>query len=242
MLDAPSASRPITIVTGAAGGIGSKTVERFVGEGGVVIAVDIAMDGIDAEGSVDPHVVDITDQDAVEGLFEAVVAEHGRIDNLVNCAGITRDSTIHKMSYAQWQEVLRVNLDAPFLMTRAMVRHIRERGDGGAVVNITSISGQVGTFGQANYAASKAGLVGLTKVTAREIARYGARANAISPGFIRSPMTDAIPEAIREERAASAPLARPGEPHEIAAIAAWLCSDDASFITGAVIDATGGRM
>lgn len=232
----------VTLVTGAAGAIGSSMVERFQEDGGIVVAVDVsAPDDADAGAAVDWRLADVSDEGDVTALFAAALAEHGRIDNLVNCAGITRDATLHKMTFDQWRQVLRVNLDGPFLTTREMVRHIRDRRDGGAVVNIASISGTRGNFGQANYAASKAGLVSLTKVTAREIARYGARANAIAPGFIRSPMTDAIPDGIREERAASAPLGRAGEPEEIASIAAWLCDEGSSFVTGTLVDASGGR-
>lgn len=232
----------VTLVTGAAGAIGSSMVERFQRGGGVVIAVDLSRpEGTDTGSAVDWRPTDVGDETAVTDLFAATLSEHGRIDNLVNCAGITRDSMLHKMTFDQWRAVLRVNLDAAFLTTRELVRHIRDRGDGGAVVNIASISGTRGNLGQGNYAASKAGLVSLTKATAREIARYGARANAIAPGFIRSPMTDAIPDGIREERAASAPLGRAGQPEEIASIAAWLCSEDSSFVTGTLIDASGGR-
>jgi NAD(P)-dependent dehydrogenase (short-subunit alcohol dehydrogenase family) len=235
-------SPTITLVTGAAGAIGSSMTDRFQKEGGIVIAVDLSSPNeAGTGGTVDWRPTDVGDEAAVTDLFTAAIAEHGRIDNLINCAGITRDSTLHKMTFDQWREVLRVNLDAAFLTTREMVRHIRNRGKGGAVVNIASISGTLGNLGQGNYAASKAGLVSLTKVTAREIARYGARANAIAPGFIRSPMTDAIPDGIREERAAAAPLGRAGQPEEIASIAAWLCSEDSSFVTGTLIDASGGR-
>lgn len=232
----------VTLVTGAAGAIGSSMVARFQQDGGIVVAVDLTQpENADTSGAVDWRPTDVGDEAAVAELFAGAIAEHGRIDNLVNCAGITRDAMIHKMSLDQWRQVLRVNLEAPFLTTRELVHHIRERGDGGAVVNIASISGTLGNLGQGNYAASKAGLVSFTKVTAREIARYGARANAIAPGFIRSPMTDAIPDGIREERAASAPLGRAGQPEEIASIAAWLCSEDSSFVTGTLIDASGGR-
>ena len=236
------ARAPVAIVTGAAGAIGSATVARFLADGATVVAVDRDADALARlpEG-VDRHAIDVADETEVDAMVAAVLASHGRIDDLINCAGITRDGTIHKMTLEQWHAVLRVNLDATFLTTRAMVRHVRERGDGGSIVNLASISGDVGTFGQANYAASKAAVVALTKVTAREIARYGARANAISPGFIRSPMTDAIPDDVRTERIRQAPLARPGEPAEIAGIAAWLCGPDAAFVTGAVIDASGGR-
>ena len=236
------ARAPVAIVTGAAGAIGSATVARFLADGATVVAVDRDAAALARlpEG-VDRHAIDVADETEVDAMVAAVLASHGRIDDLINCAGITRDGTIHKMTLEQWHAVLRVNLDATFLTTRAMVRHVRERGDGGSIVNLASISGDVGTFGQANYAASKAAVVALTKVTAREIARYGARANAISPGFIRSPMTDAIPDDVRTERIRQAPLARPGEPAEIAGIAAWLCGPDAAFVTGAVIDASGGR-
>ncbi|MEX2547588.1 MAG: SDR family oxidoreductase [Chloroflexota bacterium] len=248
MTDTSAREGRVAVITGAAGAIGSAMVERFISEGVAVVAVDLVADGLTGladrvAGSslLDTQALDVTDEEAVDALFAGAIERHGRVDYLVNNAGITRDATIHKMSVEQWRDVLRVNLEAPWLMTRAFVRHVRDRKDGGAVVNIASISGQRGNFGQANYASSKAGIVSLTKVTAREISRYQARANAISPGFIVSPMTDAIPDGEREERAASAPLGRAGQPSEIASVAYWLCSDGSSFVTGAVIDATGGR-
>lgn len=241
-------AKKVAIITGAAGAIGSEMVKEFLGQGVSVVGVDLMPDGLEAlaasagaGAAFESRSLDVSDEVAVESLFEGVIAKLGRVDFLLNNAGITRDSAIHKMTLKQWQDVLRVNLQAPFLMTRAFVRHVRDRQDGGAIVNIASISGQIGNFGQANYASSKAGIVSLTKVTAREIARYGARANAISPGFIRSPMTDAIPDDQREARAKSAPLGRAGEPSEIADVAWWLCSEQSSFVTGTVVDATGGR-
>lgn len=243
----PQAGR-VAVITGAAGAIGSAMTERFIAEGAAVVAVDLTadmlarlQDRVENTALLDMQGVDVTDEAAVAALFAGAIERHGRVDYLVNNAGITRDATIHNMTVQQWRDVMRVNLEAPWLLTREFVRHVRDRRDGGAVVNIASISGQRGNFGQANYASTKAGIVSLTKVTAREIAKFQARANAISPGFIVSPMTDAIPDGEREERAASAPLGRAGQPSEIASVAYWLCSDESSFVTGAVIDATGGR-
>ena len=242
-------TKRVALVTGAGGAIGSAITRKLLDSGYRVAAVDRVDEALERlresrgiEGDrLSTHSVDISDEQAVERLFADVVESFGAVDYLVNNAGITRDGMLHKMSLEQWRDVLTVNLEAPFLLTREIVKHFRERGEGGGVVNISSISGKLGNLGQANYASSKAGIVGLTKVTAREIARFGARANAVQPGFIVSPMTDAMPDGVREERAAAAPLGRAGQPAEIADVVAWLCSDASSYVTGAVIDVTGGR-
>jgi 3-oxoacyl-[acyl-carrier protein] reductase len=177
----------------------------------------------------------------VEAAAQRAQAAFGRLDILVNNAGVTRDVTIRKMTDEDWDAVIAVHLRGTFLCTRAVVPRMRDAGRGGAVVNMSSISGKIGNFGQANYAAAKAGIVALTKVTAREFARYGIRANAIQPGLIDTPMAQALGEDLLKERVADTPLGRIGRPEEVANVALFLASDLASYVTGAVIEVTGGR-
>ncbi|MQB01347.1 MAG: SDR family oxidoreductase [Actinobacteria bacterium] len=239
----------IALVTGAGGAIGVSVVRHLADTGALVVAADVSGEAartvaaeLAARGSrVVPMPVDMSDEGQVDDLVSAIVSDHGRLDYLVNNAGITRDSTIHKMPLTHWRQVMATNLDGPFLLIRAASRHFRERAAGGRIVNISSIAAKVGTFGQANYAAAKAGMVALTKVAARELARYEVTVNAIQPGFIQTPMTDAMPPEIRDERAKASPLGRPGTTDEVAAAVAFLCSDSASYITGAVLEVTGGR-
>jgi 3-oxoacyl-[acyl-carrier protein] reductase len=214
-----------------------------------VVAADVSEQGLarltdelQGPADVETAVLNVADEGEVEAAVRRIVGDHGRLDALVNNAGITRDATIAKLSLDNWRAVLDVNLTGPFLLTRAMAHHVRERaGDGGRIVNVSSISAKVGNFGQANYAASKAGLVALTKVAARELARYGVTVNAIQPAFISTPMTDAMPEHVREQVIEGIPLGRPGTPEDVAGVVNWLCSDDAAYVTGAVIEITGGR-
>jgi 3-oxoacyl-[acyl-carrier protein] reductase len=165
----------------------------------------------------------------------------GPITVLVNNAGLTRDKTIRNLTESDWDLVLDIHLKGTFLCTKAVAARMREHGRGGAIVNLSSISGKIGNFGQANYASAKAGIVALTKVTAREYARYGVRANAIQPGMIDTPMTRALTEEHRAQSVAETPLGRLGRPEEVAAVALFLASDLASYVTGAVIEVTGGR-
>ena len=230
----------VALVTGAGGAIGGAIVRHLDGAGYRVVAADIA--GLDQlPDEVDTVTLDVSDEAQVDATVERIVDRHGRLDALVNNAGITRDATIHKLTLEAWNAVLAVNLTGPFLLTRAFARHVRTREGGGRIVNVSSISAKVGNFGQANYAASKAGLVGLTKVTARELARYGVTVNAIQPAFISTPMTDAMPQPVREQVIAGIPLGRPGTPDDVAGVVAWLCGDTAAYVTGAVIEITGGR-
>ncbi|HET8998672.1 MAG TPA: SDR family oxidoreductase, partial [bacterium] len=176
----------------------------------------------------------------VEAAAEHAVGAFGRIDVLVNNAGVTRDATIPEMSEADWDAVIDVHLKGTFLCTRAIAPRMRDAGRG-AIVNISSISGKIGNIGQANYSSAKAGMVALTKVTAREYARYAVRANAIQPGLIATPPTLERGEEKLRQGAADTPLGRIGTPEEVAAVALFLASDMASFVTGAVIEVTGGR-
>jgi 3-oxoacyl-[acyl-carrier protein] reductase len=168
------------------------------------------------------------------------VREWGRLDVLVNNAGITRDATLRKLTLDAWQAVIEVNLQGTFLATQAAATRMREQGSG-AIVNISSISGKVGMIGQANYSAAKAGVVGLTKATARELAHHGIRVNAVQPGLIRTPMTEALREDIWQQKMSEIPMRRAGEPDEVANVVLFLASDLSSYLTGTVLEVTGGR-
>jgi 3-oxoacyl-[acyl-carrier protein] reductase len=237
------------VVTGAGSGIGRAIALRFAEEGAAIAAVDLneraASETADAVRALGRRAealrADVAVAADVEAAVERAQAAFGRLDILVNNAGITRDSTIRKMTDEDWDLVIAVHLRGTFLCTRAAVPRIRDGGRGGAVVNMSSISGKIGNFGQANYAAAKAGIVALTKVTAREYARYGIRANAIQPGLIDTPMARALGDDLLKERAADTPLGRLGRPDEVANVALFLASDLASYVTGAVIEVTGGR-
>jgi 3-oxoacyl-[acyl-carrier protein] reductase len=222
---------------------------RFAEEGAPVAAVDLneraASETADAiralGGRAEAIRADVANAGDVEAAAQRAAAAFGRLDILVNNAGITRDATIRKMTDNDWDVVIAVHLSGTFLCTRAVVPRIRDGGRGGAVVNMSSISAKIGNFGQANYAAAKAGIVALTKVTAREYARYAIRANAIQPGLIDTPMARALGEEFLKERVADTPLGRIGRPEEVANVALFLASDLSSYVTGAVIEVTGGR-
>jgi 3-oxoacyl-[acyl-carrier protein] reductase len=182
---------------------------------------------------------DVTREDDLTKAIDAVVAEAGGIDVLVNNAGITRDGLIFRMPTADWDEVLRANLTSAFIASRAVARTmIKQRA--GAIINVSSVSGIMGNAGQTNYSASKAGLIGFSKSLAREVASRGVRVNAIAPGFIETDMTRALGEKAREALVAQIPLGRVGGPADVAALAAFLASDAAAYITGQVIPVDGG--
>jgi 3-oxoacyl-[acyl-carrier protein] reductase len=236
-------------ITGAGSGIGRAIAIRFAEEGADVAAVDLnartASETAEAVRALGRRAealrADVAAAADVETAAQRAQAAFGRLDILVNNAGVTRDSTIRKMTDEDWDIVIAVHLRGTFLCTRAVVPRIRDGGRGGAVVNLSSISGKIGNFGQANYAAAKAGIVALTKVTAREYARYGIRANAIQPGLIDTPMARALGEELLKARVADTPLGRIGRPDEVANVALFLASDLASYVTGAAIEVTGGR-
>ena len=238
----------VAFVTGAGSGIGRAIATRFAEEGADVAAVDLngaaaaeTADLVRALGRRAEAIrADVAESAQVEAAAQRAAA-FGRVDILVNNAGITRDATIRNMTDEAWDLVIGVHLKGTFLCTRAVLARMRATGRGGAVVNMSSISGKIGNFGQANYASAKAGIAALTKVTAREYARYGIRANAIQPGLIDTPMTRAMGEEMLKARVADTPLGRIGRPDEIANVALFLASDLASYVTGAVIEVTGGR-
>jgi 3-oxoacyl-[acyl-carrier protein] reductase len=183
--------------------------------------------------------LDVSSFEAVEEFFKEVVREFGRVDVLVNNAGITRDTFLMRMSVDQWDEVLTVNLKSVFNCTKAVVRSmIKERS--GRIVNISSLVGQIGNSGQANYAASKAGILGFTKSVAKELATRGITVNAVAPGFIDTEMTEKLPDKAKEAFLTQIPMGRIGKPDEVAEAVYWLASEGATYITGQVIHVNGG--
>jgi 3-oxoacyl-[acyl-carrier protein] reductase len=239
----------VALVTGAGSGIGRSTAIRYAEEGADVGVLDVnptaAAETVSAVETRGRRAValraDVSRAAEVEGAVRQTLAALGPVDILVNNAGLTRDATIRNLTEADWDLVLDVHLKGTFLCTKAVAAGMREGGRGGAIVNISSISAKIGNFGQANYASAKAGIVALTKVTAREYAKYGVRANAIQPGMIETPMTRALGEERLARSVAETPLGRLGRPEEVAAVALFLASDLSSFVTGAVIEVTGGR-
>ncbi|MDR2134490.1 MAG: 3-oxoacyl-[acyl-carrier-protein] reductase [Treponema sp.] len=231
------------LVTGASRGIGRAIADRFIAEGAEVWGLGTREPADLAErlagGKLHWISADLGRTAEVETVIEGALKESGGFDILVNNAGITRDNLSFRMSIDDWQKVLDVNLTAAFLAARVAARDmIRRRG--GSIINMSSVVGIHGNGGQANYAASKAGLIGLTRSLARETASRGVRVNAIAPGFIESDMTAAIPEAAREKMTGLIPLKRAGTPDDIASAALFLGSDASSYITGQVIAVDGG--
>lgn len=235
------------VVTGGAQGIGFAIAERYVAEGARVVLGDLdeaataaAADRLGGSAVARAVRCDVTDSAAVDALVGAAVEAFGSLDVMVNNAGITRDATMRKMTEEQFDQVIAVHLKGTWNGTRSAAAIMREQGSG-AIVNLSSISGKVGLIGQTNYSAAKAGIVGLTKAAAKEVAHLGVRINAIQPGLIRSAMTEAMPQRIWDEKLAEIPMGRAGEPAEVAKVALFLASDLSSYMTGTVLEVTGGR-
>ena len=242
----------VAVVSGGTGGLGTAICVALAQQGCKVFAADIAGRAARDEssanaafrGAIAGHDVaavalDVTDFDACAALVAGIEREHGGIDILVNAAGITRDTTLRKMDKAQWDAVLSVNLDGVFNLTRAAIEGMLARGFG-RVVNISSVNGQTGQFGQANYSAAKAGMHGFTMALAREVARKGVTVNSISPGYCETAMVMAMPDEIRPGIVDKVPVGRLGRPEEIARAVVFLAADDAGFVTGANLPVNGG--
>jgi len=236
------------VVTGAAQGIGYE-IARVLGEaGGSVVIGDIDGDAAqEAAAQLSKMDIaatfrrcDVTDADGMAGLVSHCATCFGPVDVMVNNAGITRDATMRTMSVGDFRSVLDVHLTGAWNGTRHAAEVMRRRRRG-SIVNISSIAGKVGNFGQTNYSAAKAGLVGLTKASAKELAKYGVRVNAVQPGLIRTRMTEAMPPAAWDAKLAEIPMGRAGEPAEVAQVVLFLASEMASYLTGAVVEVTGGR-
>jgi 3-oxoacyl-[acyl-carrier protein] reductase len=236
----------VCIVTGAAQGIGFATARRFLQDGAIVALCDIRRESVDAAvaqlqglGQVEGFVVDVTRRDQINAMVEAVRAKQGRIDVLVNNAGITLDARLQKMDDTQFDRVIAVNLKGTYNCAHAVVDTMVEQGSG-VILNASSVVGIYGNFGQTNYAASKFGVIGFVKTWARELGPKGIRANAVAPGFIETPILQTIPDKVLHQMRDRVPLKRLGTPEDIASVYAFLASDDAAYINGAVIEVSGG--
>ncbi|AXN51382.1 putative oxidoreductase [Mycobacterium marinum] len=237
----------IAVVTGGAQGLGLAIAERFVSEGARVVLGDVNLEATEAAakqlggGEVAVAVrCDVTKADEVETLLQTALERFGGLDIMVNNAGITRDATMRKMTEEQFDQVIDVDLKGTWNGIRLAAAIMRENKRG-AIVNMSSVSGKVGMVGQTNYSAAKAGIVGMTKAAAKELAHVGVRVNAIAPGLIRSAMTEAMPQRIWDQKLAEVPMGRAGEPSEVASVALFLACDLSSYMTGTVLDVTGGR-
>lgn len=230
----------VAIVTGAAKGLGAAMATLFAQEGAKVIAADMMPLTYEAE-NVEFYQLNVTDAEACKALTEYAREKYGKIDVLVNNAGITRDSMTRKMTDDMWDLVIDINLKGVFNLTRYVGPMMEELG-GGSIINISSVVGEFGNIGQANYAASKAGVIGLSKTWAKEFARKGVpvRCNAIAPGYIMTDMMKTVPEDLLKKFASLTMLGRLGQPEEIAKAALFLASDDASYVTGHVLSVNGG--
>jgi 3-oxoacyl-[acyl-carrier protein] reductase len=233
----------VAIVTGAAKGIGFATAQRFAEAGARVIVADINLAAVKSVAAQIPHAeayaMDVTDRASIQAVVDQVIQKHGRIDILINNAGITQDARLIKMTEAQFDTVIDVNLKGVFNCTQLVVPHMLEAGTG-AIVNASSVVGLYGNFGQTNYSATKFGVIGFTKTWARELGPKGIRVNAVCPGFIATEMVKAMPENILQDIERRSWLGRLGTPEEMANVYLFLASNEASYVNGVALEASGG--
>ncbi len=234
----------VAVITGGARGIGRATAEVFLREGARVVIVDVDAKVVqqtadELGGTTVGLVMDVTSQDSVREGIESVMKQFSQIDILVNNAGIIRDAQLGKMQEADFDAVLSVNLKGVYNTTQVVSKFMVERGKG-VILNASSVVALYGNFGQTNYVASKAAVIGMTKTWARELGRKGVRVNAVAPGFIRTRMTEGIPDKVMEQLSAKVPMGRMGEAEEVANAYLFLASDEASYINGHVLSVDGG--
>lgn len=244
-----SDSERVVTITGGSRGIGRAIAYRFAGEKPKLVLVHYDPDDSAAEQTLaqlaekgvqgEAHRVDVSNRGDVDRLFKDVLARFGRVDVLINNAGITKDTLLMRMSEDEWDQVLRVNLKGVFNCSQAVIRSmVKERS--GRIVNISSVVGQIGNMGQTNYSASKAAIMGFTKSLAREVASRGITVNAVAPGFINTGMTAILPDKVKELFLQQIPLGKMGEPEDVAEAVHWLCSGGSKYVTGQVIHVNGG--
>ena len=237
----------VALVTGASQGIG-RACALALSEAGATVAVAarneeklnaVAQEITGKGGKASAFKLDVTNEDEIKTTVKAIIAQLGKIDILLNNAGIIRDQLFMRMKRADWDDVVNTNLTAPYLLTQAVISPmLKQRW--GRIINITSINGQMGQAGQANYASAKAGLIGLTKSVAREVASRNITCNAVAPGWIDTAMTADLTQDLKDKMVAAVPLGRPGTDHEIAAAVCFLASEEAAYITGHVLNVNGG--
>ena len=240
----------VAIVTGGANGIGWETVKLFTQEGAKVAVADYQVQeakakiktlSSDFEGKVVAFQVDVTDRNSVDQMVQAVIDTFGKINILINNAGITKDAMLSKMTTENFQRVLEVNLNGVFHCTQAVLPHLLANGSG-RIINTSSVSGVYGNVGQTNYAASKSALIGMTKTWGKELGRKGITVNAVAPGFIETSMVESVPEIVLDQLKQTIPLQRLGKPEDIANAYLYLASDEANYVNGAVLHVDGGIM
>ncbi|MCS6944528.1 MAG: 3-oxoacyl-ACP reductase FabG [Sutterellaceae bacterium] len=237
----------VAIVTGGAQGIGLATARKFLEEGAIVAVADIRAEAVQAavtqlarDGrAVEGFTVDVTRRSQIDAMVQALQRRYGRIDVLVNNAGITQDARLQRMTEEQFDRVIAVNLKGVYNCAQAVLEPMLAQGSG-VILNASSVVGIYGNYGQTNYAAAKFGVIGFVKTWARELGPKGIRCNAVAPGFIRTPILETIPEKVMQALVERVPLKRLGRPEEVANVYAFLASDEASYINGAVIEVAGG--